>query len=624
MDDIHEKLRVLEIVQGIDDAHIEAVLSGTVPRELTPVAHTETVKNTITLCDGKKTSLEKAVKSLSSVAEALYMDKMDCRDTAIFVSSGEIALTIDLLRDKLNVFGKSLWSDDPRNLLEPEPSAFEVEEKEEYLEYRAQTTGYLLVRDTRVLTIEAPFQKSADGLYMEFPLLPLARGRENLYQFLRQEKEDFDTKYSLSADAFMDPESFAALIKKAPLRITAYEGRRKKDGADSRFDIVKESTHEPASPDAEKKVDMKSFTSYVEVQKDELIARKEKARPGIDGVEVDGTVTPAYHGKDIPLKTGAHVKTAEEEGRILYYAAETGVLRVKKDFIEVVEQLVIEGDAGVHSGNITYSKDVIVKGNLCDGYTIRCGRNLTIEGNVENGGSIHCAGNLFIGNGIFGDRTTVFAGKDCDVGFVQDSYVTVEQNLTVRNFSWQSRLFAGGTLTVSGNKERRGSTCVVGGELISMNNMYLNSVGSSSGKTWLYCGFNPRLKTKEKELAEYAAKLEKLITTMQKSMGINLHDTAALQRLHTFSPGKRQEIKTILAKLKEYMAKKEYIETGLQKLRNMIYSGDEKIGIYVKKDVLSDVSVTLLHDTRIIHNDISGVHFYYAKSGMKTRPYTEG
>ncbi|MGM0442917.1 MAG: FapA family protein [Fibrobacterota bacterium] len=622
-EDINAKLKDSAIVSGIREENIAAVLAGKNSQDF-PLAEVPSLDDAVTTSDGRRMSMEQLHTLLKETDRSLSNREFTGREPfALFVKKGDEICTVDLREEDCDIFGNPLWEKDPREYFDID-SSVQVVKKESAVVFSALTWGYPVIRHDERFSMAQPFEDSKNRMRRYFLVIPVVSGEEDMYSILKNIKERFETKHGISPTPFPGIEQFRQSLQELRVRaVLLYEGRPKQDGHDSRVRyFAEEERQRERRTKSSARVDMKSFNSFVDVSRGERIAEKIHSDNGVDGVDVTGNVISAYRGKDTPLICKAHVQEEEDEGKTVYRAEITGILKISGNKMEVVEELVIDGDAGIESGNIRYAKDIIVKGNLCTGYRIDCGGSLSIGGSVEKGSCIRCAGNLYVESALFGEDADVEVDGNCEIGFIQDSRLQCGGNLIVRGFIWHSKIFCKGHVRVDGQRVKGQNSAVVGGEIVAMKGMVLHSAGAQSSRTTLCGGVNPALRSKEDEIRGYLKNLTRVIASIQNSIGFNLQDKHNLRRLNLMNEKKRKEIRKKLMHLRGLLEKKKYLEEGLARLDNMIYSSDESIHVVIKGEIFADVSIQMIRDATVVTRDIRAVDFSYSRTGIRRIPYS--
>lgn len=154
------------------------------------------------------------------------------------------------------------------------------------------------------------------------------------------------------------------------------------------------------------KVDFRNHLHIPMVKIGELIARKLQRTKGTPGYDVYGKVTIPPETKDIAVEASKLVDmtedgriTARAEGRPRMFI----VGNTRKFDISTIYS--VNGNVDIETGNIAFSGDVVVHGNVMDNMIIEALGNVYIYGNVFHStvtaaGSVHVRGNI-IGSSLY-------------------------------------------------------------------------------------------------------------------------------------------------------------------------------------------------------------------------------
>ncbi len=146
-------------------------------------------------------------------------------------------------------------------------------------------------------------------------------------------------------------------------------------------------------------VDYQNIDQYEPVCAGQEIATYTPPTSGQYGYTVTGEMLTCVRGKDLlPLKGEGF--TVSEDG-LHYYSGVNGKIELFNNGLRVSNLLDVEGDVDLVSGNIVFSGDVIIRGNVATGVSIQAAGNVTIMGNVE-GATIYSGGNIELKSGMQG------------------------------------------------------------------------------------------------------------------------------------------------------------------------------------------------------------------------------
>lgn len=335
------------------------------------------------------------------------------------------------------------------------------------------------------------------------------------------------------------------------------------------------------------KIDYKNWNRYLEVKENDLIVEKRLLKEGVAGVDVWGDPILVASAKDLTITAGEHIRIEEKEGHELYIAECAGILSIEGDTVSVIECLVINSDVDYNTGNINFSGDVEIKGDVKAGFTVNCGGLLNISGSVESGVVLRCKRDAYIKRGITGHETRVFVEGNLEVEFIQDSYVRVFGDLTVINSIYHAVVFCGGFCSVMGKRIKRSNHgSVVGGELSSIKGFKLHSVGALASVTAIYCGIDKELIKKVSQLKEVLAVLTTKIIKLQHSL--HLESIGGMNKIE------KKLLKEKLLELKELNSQKHMLEIKIRDVESRCYSNElSNVEISIDKFILADSKVCI-------------------------------
>lgn len=147
----------------------------------------------------------------------------------------------------------------------------------------------------------------------------------------------------------------------------------------------------------DERVDHWARRELVTVAEGTVLARKTPPRAGTPGITVTGDVIPVPPVKDLTLQAGPGVEIVDDG--LTAVAARSGRPFLKNNVLSVLPVHVVEGDADLKTGSITFSGHVVVKGNVQPGIKVDAGGDVLVHGSAEQatiiaGGTVKIWGNL--------------------------------------------------------------------------------------------------------------------------------------------------------------------------------------------------------------------------------------
>lgn len=263
-------------------------------------------------------------------------------------------------------------------------------------------------------------------------------------------------------------------------------------------------------------VDFYNQNNILTVTEGDRLLTIHPAREGRNGVNVLGEVLPGKSGKPIAIQLGPNIVTRKEDTE--WYAACTGLYRLHHNILEVQPMFFVKGDVDFSIGNIDFNGDVIIAGNVLDGFEVRAQGCISVIGTVE--AAILEAGKCIeVKNGIFGkEKGKISAGNDVVSFFLQNADVSAGRDVIIGNQILNSRVYARRNVEV-----RCGKGILVGGLTVAGFGIKAKIIGSDYGvRTILEVGsdfaiLDKLMNVSQKEKA-LLAKSEQLESAIEQEM----------------------------------------------------------------------------------------------------------
>lgn len=235
-------------------------------------------------------------------------------------------------------------------------------------------------------------------------------------------------------------------------------------------------------------VDYKDLGLINNITKGTIIAEISPPTEGIPGIDLKGISVPQRPGKKVVFSLGQNTKLSNDETKVV--ASIDGNLVFKGGAFTIEDVVTIKGDVDSSTGNIDFLGNIIIKGEVCEGFKVTSKQNITVMGNV-NGATVQADGNIEIKKGCI--NSTVAAQGNINAGFCEHSKINCKGDLTAQTFVICD-VYCGGNCFV---KSAHGS--VMGGKYTSLKGLEAQNIGSKTyTPTEVIIGDNAVL-TKEKE-----------------------------------------------------------------------------------------------------------------------------
>lgn len=175
-------------------------------------------------------------------------------------------------------------------------------------------------------------------------------------------------------------------------------------------------------------VDYKDLGFIRNIRKNEVIAVITEPTEGTDGTDVRGITMKAIPGKKASYNIGKGT-TLSEDGLSLIAATDGHIYFAGNAFC-VDSSVTVNGDVDASIGNIDFIGDVIIKGEVQDGFSIVSEKNVTVGGNVTKS-TIKAGGSITIKKGSINSGLTAGEGITCQ--FAEYSNIYAEGDVKVND-----------------------------------------------------------------------------------------------------------------------------------------------------------------------------------------------
>jgi uncharacterized protein (DUF342 family) len=363
------------------------------------------------------------------------------------------------------------------------------------------------------------------------------------------------------------------------------------------------------------RVDFKDLNIIQNVVKGQHLARKVPSEKGIAGKTVTGKTLPAKNGKDTPLLLGNNVLVADDGVTVIANINGQVVMTAGKISVEPV--YVVQGNVDIKTGNIMFLGNVIVKGSVEDGFSIKAAGNIEVNGTVERA-DLDAEGDIIVHQGITGKSAGMIkAGGSLWARFIENAVVEAGNMVVVSDGIINSQVDADKQIICRGKRAH-----IVGGRLRATEVIAAKSLGSPTSGTETICevGFDPKSKEQldkhysrrdslTKELEEIQRNLQTLITLKKQQQTLPENKEGYLQDLLNTRNDMLEELRRITEEIQKFQ---EFLES----LKNLGR-------ISVSEKVYPGVSIRIRNMKLDVHNEYKAVTFILEAGLVRVTSYAQ-
>ncbi|CFX66537.1 Protein of unknown function DUF342 [Syntrophomonas zehnderi OL-4] len=361
-------------------------------------------------------------------------------------------------------------------------------------------------------------------------------------------------------------------IKKALLeenwgrKVLVAQGVPAIDGKDAILNLKYFASDKKLAPREDDKgnVDYRELGLVHNVKKGEVLAERIPPLPGIKGTNVLGKELMPRNGRDFPLPRGKNTVCNEDNTKL--YSVIDGHITMVDRKLQVQPVFELNGDVDYSSGNIDFVGNVIIRGSVMSGFTVKAAGDIEITGFIE-GAEVIAEGNIQVKGGIKSSyKGLVKAGQNISARFVENSKLEAGQDILIREAIMQSFVRAGGNVMVSDRK-----ATIVGGVIQASHTVEAKIIGSQlATQTIIEVGVNPYHREEYQKLVKSRNETKKHLDNLSNNLqiyqrgGINPQDMPERKRLTIIAM--LDEYKKVRQELGEKEARLKILEEGFQRV----------------------------------------------------------
>ena len=218
------------------------------------------------------------------------------------------------------------------------------------------------------------------------------------------------------------------------------------------------------------RIDYKNETHVQIVHAGQKLAELEPALEGVEGTDVLGNQIP-FPTQTVPsYQPGANTSVEND----IACATVSGRMLVNAKEFYVEDRLEISGDIGYGTGSIEFPGDVVVKGEIKEGFHIWAGKSVTADRTVDVS-QIYCRGAFHSTGGIIGrGKALLRTADEIHVRFVGNCHVESKSSIHVKQYVYHSHIGCLGAFSM----EKSGR--VIGGVITAAKGVECNTLGNSA------------------------------------------------------------------------------------------------------------------------------------------------
>lgn len=351
-------------------------------------------------------------------------------------------------------------------------------------------------------------------------------------------------------------------------------------------------------------VNYKELNMIQSIHKGDTICEITLPTAASDGMTVTGDTINGREGRYPVVPAGKN--TEFNEDKTLLLAKIDGELVFEDNKFNVRNLLTIDHDVDNSVGNIDFVGDVLIKGDVREGYTVRADGDVKIVGTVE-GATVIAGGDLVIDRGMTGGNKGVIEVQgSLKCKYLENCCVYAKEGIEADQIMY-STLSTDENIIVKGKK---GS--VTGGKLVAGKTIEAVTIGTPANtnlKTEIVLGVVPHMVEKLKELEQQFEETEnKLHKTAQ--------DVKYIQgNMEKITLERKELLKKLIFQYQIDDMQYKKLEKEIAELKEMIQNNTEKCGLKCDK-VFPIMNINVCGSTYILDMELKECRI--SRKGEKT------
>lgn len=345
-------------------------------------------------------------------------------------------------------------------------------------------------------------------------------------------------------------------------------------------------------------VDHRNLNLFQNVKAGEIICDIIPPGEGTDGINVLGAPVTAQKGREAVIPKGKGTAVTKDGAALI--ALIDGNITFINNLFRVESQLTISHDVNSSVGNLDFAGDILITGDVCSGFTVKAGGNITIFGMVESA-TVTAGENIDIKKGMNGGGAGLLkAGGNVTSRFLEHANVWAKGDIISETIV-NSQITCGGSVFVN-----RGRGAIIGGTVCAALSVEARKIGTSSNTENIIKIGSSIL---QEENADY---LTAELATARKTLDMITKNYKYLTGLSSIPASKQEIFKSLSEQKKLYETHVKELDDQLEKLLN---AKPDYSNCHVKSEIIYGITEIELGYSKLIIRDVSSMCNVYYKDG---------
>lgn len=324
---------------------------------------------------------------------------------------------------------------------------------------------------------------------------------------------------------------------------------------------------------------------------------------GEEGTDVKGQPIAQKKGKEVKPLMGDNTGLNGDGSKII--AKADGNLKYSGNKFSVETVYNMRGDVDASSGNLDFIGEIVIRGEVQEGFKVSSLKNITVYGNIT-GATIEAGGDVVVKKGCI--NSSILSHHDVTVGFCENSKINCDGNLKGDVFV-VCDVYCGGELIAQG---RTGA--LMGGKYTCLKNLTANSIGTKSyNPTNVTVGDNAIMVEEKADCEKKIKELDFKILRCTQAIDF-LNEKKKIMKI----PQEKEELlsSSVKSKIMFNMEKKKH-EQRIKEIDTYL-ENKENLSITCKKELFPGTKITINDFVFAVNDKYQYCKIYLGEDGIKT------
>ena len=358
------------------------------------------------------------------------------------------------------------------------------------------------------------------------------------------------------------------------------------------------------------KEDEKGYVNY----KDLGIIRNIKVGTVIAAITLPTDGKPGFDLRNAPIvqKKGAPANTAHGDNIGLsgdgtqMIALVDGNLKFAGNKFSIETVFNLKGNVDASTGNLDFIGDIIVRGEVVDGFKVSSHKNITIYENAT-GATVEAGGDVTIKKGCINSKIVSHGNVTLD--FVENSHITCDGDLKGDSFI-TSTVYCGGEFNCVGK-----IGVLMGGKYTCLKNLTANSIGTKSYlPTVVTVGDNAIMLEEKAESERKIIELDFQILRCTQAVDFL---TQKKKELGSIPPERVDMLNSAIKQKLILQVEKNKVEARIKEIIKYL-ENKQNLSITCKKDIYPGTKITINDLVLQVKDKYQYCKIYLGEDGIKT------